>query len=103
MRRLRRYADAVEDEDDRLERDPVDRRAPARIALDMRPRGGGLRGLSRHHELEAPAAAALKHLVLRGELAEVGERLFAAPVFYQAVAPREIFRVGGDVFFLSAR
>ena len=93
MRRLSGHAHGIADKDHGLQRHPVDRGASCNVALNVRPVCDGERALAGDDELNPAPAAALKHLILLSELAEISESLVAFSVLQQFVELGEILRV----------
>src|SRR5262249_28757832 len=77
--------------------DPFDGRALIDEALCVRPVTDGQRRLACGDELDTPARAALKDLVLLSQTAKIDKTLFTTPKLEETVKPLKVVRVVNDL------
>src|SRR5262245_28881731 len=93
MRRSLRDAYGVDDHHHWFQRHPFDGRALIDETLRVGPVTDGQRRLARRDELDTPARAALKDLVLLGQTTKVTQPFVAAPKLEETVKPLKVVGV----------
>src|SRR5262249_8125918 len=96
VRRFLRDAYGVDDHHHGFQRHPFDGRALIDEALRVGPVADGQRRLARGDELDTPARAALKDLVLLSQTTKVSQPFVAAPKLEQPIKPLKVVGVVDD-------